>query len=212
MAALDTRDRLEGVEGLDNAQIEAAESAETVGDFMRGFRVQTRNLIEQGGAEQAEVDERLAVVEKAAQGSESLHLADLKSGVLGQAMVGGGDGSVQLSRDVFAGAGDASDIEQAQHVAAHERAHGEQAQLHGTLVVNGEEIDHLLLLEGDAELAGNKAVGKGIDSHREGQPEEVYVEGQNVVIDIVRRVGEAKFRQVVRGSGDVSELQGVVAA
>lgn len=212
MAALDTLDRLEGMEGLDDAQVEAAEKAETVGRFVADFRERSRELIEEGTVTKAEVDERERVVRAAAEGNEHLKLADLEANVLGQAMVGGGDGGVQLSRDVFAEAADASAVQRAQHVAAHELAHAEQAQLHGTLTVDGEEVDHVLLLEGDAELAGNEAVGKGMDSHREGQPEAVYAEGQDVVIDIVRKVGKAKFRQVLRGSGDVTELQGALAA
>ncbi len=207
MAALDTLDRLEGVEGLDDAQEQAAEQAETVGNFVANFRERTRELVEQGTVEQSEVEERERVIEAAAEGSEHLKLADLEANVLGQAMVGGGDGGVQLSRDVFATAGSAADVEQAQHVAAHEQEHAKQAQLHGTLVIGGEEVDHLLLYEGGAELAGNKAVGKGIGYHRAGQPNETYAEGQDAVVDIIHRVGRAKFDAVLKGSGDVTLLR-----
>ncbi len=212
MAALETMERLEGTEGLDEAQERAADAAQTVGSFVNGFRAETRTLIEEGAVTEGEVSERLSVVEKAAEGSEGLSLADLDANVLGQAYVGGGDGGVRLSRDIFAKAQGEGDVEQAQHVAGHERAHAKQAQLHGTLTVDGDEIDHLLLLEGDAELAGNEAVGKGMGHHREGQPEDTYEEGQDAVVDIIHRVGKAKFRAVLRGSGDVTELQGALAA
>ena len=68
-------------------------------------------------------------------------------------------------------------------------------------------MDALLLLEGHAELAGNEAVGKGIDHRRAGQPKETYAEGQDMAIDIIHRVGRAKFDAVLTGSGDVTELQ-----
>ena len=204
--------RPEEEKGLDEAQLEAARAADTVGSFVKNFRAQTRDLVKEGSVEKAQVDERLAVVEKAAEGSDGLKIVDLESNVLGQAMVGGGDGGVQLSRDMFAKAAAQGDIERAQHVAAHERAHAKQAQLHGTLTVDGEEVEHLLLLEGDAELAGNEAVGKGLDHHREGQPEDTYEEGQDVVVDIVRKLGNERFRRVIRGTGNVSELQGALAA
>lgn len=200
-------DRLDGPEGLDDAQVDAAKTADTVGGFVADFRSKTRMLVEEGRVQQAEVDERMEVVEAGARGSHSLRLDDLESGVLGQAFVGAGDGGVRLSREVFANAEDRADVERAQHVAAHERAHGEQVQLRGTLVVDGEEIDPLLLLEGDAELAGNEAVGRGMDHHREGQPEAVYEEGQDVYVDLIRRLGKAKVRDVVRGHGDISVLQ-----
>lgn len=207
MAALDTLDRLDEAEGLDDAQEQAAEQAETVGSFVAKFRERTRELVEQGSVEQSEADERERVIEAAAEGSEHLKLADLGQNVLGQAMVGGGDGGVQLSRDVFATAGSAADVEQAQHVAAHEREHSKQVQLHGTLTMDGEEVDHLLLLEGGAELAGNKAVGKGVDHHRAGQPKEMYQEGQKAVVDLVQRLGRAKVDAVLKGSGDVTLLR-----
>lgn len=205
-------DRLDGAEGLDDAQEQAAENAETVGRFVEGFRERTRELVERGAVDAAEVDERMDVVERAARGSESLRLGDLESGVLGQAFVGGGDGGVRLSREVFAGAEGSADVERAQHVAAHERAHGEQAQLKGTLLLDGEEVSHLELLEGDAEIAGNEATGKGMDNHREGQPEEVYESGQDKYVEIARKVGKDKLRRVLRGSGDLSEVQGALAA
>jgi hypothetical protein len=207
MAALDTPDWLDEVEGLDDAQEQAAEKAETVGNFVAEFRERTRELVEQGSVEQSEADERKRVIQAAAEGSEHLKLADLEANVLGQAMVGGGDGGVRLSRDVFATAGSAADVEQAQHVAAHEREHAKQAQLHGTLVIDGQEVDHLLLLEGGAEIAGNEAVGKGLDHHRAGQPKETYEEGQKAVVDIIHRVGRAKLDAVLKGSGDVTLLR-----
>lgn len=207
MAALETLDRLEGPEGLDDAQVEAAENAETVGRFVAEFRERTRELVEKGAVEKSEVEERERVIEAAAEGSEHLRLADLEANVLGQAMVGGGDGGVRLSRDVFATAGSAADVERAQHVAAHEREHARQVQLRGTLVIDGEEVDHLLLLEGGAELAGNEAVGKGMDHHRAGQPKETYEEGQKAVVDIIHRVGRAKLDAVLKGSGDVTLLR-----
>ncbi len=207
MAALDTLDRLDEVEGLDDAQEQAAERAETVGSFVAEFRDRTRVLVERGTVERSEVEERERVIEAAAEGSEHLKLADLDATVLGQAMVGGGDGDVRLSRDVFATAASAADVEQAQHVAAHEREHAKQARLHGTLVIDGKEVDHLLLLEGGAEIAGNEAVGKGLDHHRAGQPKEVYEEGQRAVVDIIHRVGRAKLDAVLKGSGDVTLLR-----
>lgn len=207
MAALDTLDRLEGVEGLDDAQEQAAERAETVGSFVANFRERTRELLERGTVERSEVEERERVIEAAADGNEHLNLADLEANVLGRAQVGGGDGGIELSRDVFATAGDSADIERAQHVAAHEREHARQVQLRGTLVIDGEEIDHLLLLEGGAELAGNEAVGKGMDHHRAGQPKETYEEGQKAVVDIIHRVGRAKLDAVLKGSGDVTLLR-----
>lgn len=207
MAALNTLDRLDEVEGLDDAQEQAAEQAETVGNFVAEFRERTRKLVERGAVEESEVEERERVIQAAAEGSEHLKLADLQANVLGQAMVGGGDGSVQLSRDVFATAGTTADVEQAQHVAAHEREHAKQTQLHGTLVIDGKEVDHLLLLEGGAELAGNEAVGKGLNHHRAGQPKETYAEGQDAVVDIIHRVGRAKLDAVLKGNGDVTLLR-----
>jgi hypothetical protein len=199
--------RPDELEGLTDAQEIAAENAETVGAFVEEFRERTKELVERGAVEQGEVEERENVIKAAAKGSEHLKLADLQENVLGQAMVGGGDGGVQLSRDVFATAESAEDAEQAKHVAAHEREHAKQVQLHGTLVVDGKEVDHLLILEGGAELAGNEAVGKGVGHHREGQPEKTYAEGQRAVVDIIHRVGRAKLDAVLKGSGDVTVLR-----
>jgi hypothetical protein len=210
----DSQHRPESDEGLRDAQERAAASARTVGAFVEDFRAQARELVKDGAADEARADERLRTVEAAAKGSENLKLADLEANVLGQATVGGGDGGVQLSRDVFANAEGSADVERARHVAAHERAHGEQAELSGTLVVDGEEVDHLLLLEGDAELAGNEAVGRSEGHHREGQPEETYAEGQELLVNLERRVagGRAKIRGVLRGSGNLRELQEALAA
>ncbi len=199
--------RPEGIDHLREAQLRAARSAETVGSFVAGFRAEARGLIDDGRVDDGEADERLETLEAAAKGNERLRLADLDANVLGRAQVGGGDGGIELSREVFANAEDAADVERAQHVAAHEGAHAEQARLHGTLVVDGEEIDHLLLLEGHAELTGNDAVGKGMREHREGQPEETYAEGQRLAVEIIARVGRAEFESVLKGDGDVTRLQ-----
>lgn len=207
MSTPNSQHRPEELEGLSEAQERAAENAETVGAFVAEFRERTQELLESGAVEQGVVEERERVIGAAAKGNEHLKLADLQKNVLGQAMVGGGDGGVQLSRDVFATAESAADAEQAMHVAAHEKEHAKQVQLHGTLVIDGKEVDHLLILEGGAELAGNEAVGKGVSHHREGQPEQTYAEGQRAVVGIINRVGRAKLDAVLKGSGDVTLLR-----
>lgn len=127
--------------------------------------------------------------------------------MLGYNRIGGGDESMRLSRETFAtleSKDEASDIKQ---TVAHESAHGEQVDLHGTLEIDGEEINPLLLYEGHAEIHGNEAVGMGKTEHREGQPADVYCEGQNVVLDIIKSTSREAVERALTVDGDLDRLQ-----
>lgn len=122
-------------------------------------------------------------------------------------MIGGGDESMRLSRATFAMLESADEVSDIKQTVAHESAHGQQVDVHGTLEIDGEEIDPLLLYEGHAEIHGNEAVGMGKAEHREGQPADVYREGQNVVLDIIQSTSREAVERALTGDGDLNRLQ-----
>lgn len=191
---------------LAQLQAEAAQSAATVGSFRHAFRARVEEALERGEVTDAAASERLSAVDAVTDGHEGIRLDTTEAGVLGWNTIGGGRGGIRLSRATFAEAeaGDAPDVDQ---VVEHEAAHGKQVALTGELIVDGEKVSHLELYEGHAEIVSNEKTGKGINAHREGQPQEVYREGQDAVVKILSKVSRGKLESVLTGSGDLSELQ-----
>lgn len=206
--------RLEGAEGLDEAQEKAAKSAETVRSFEKAFHENARVLVEEGRVQQSDVDQRGAVIAKAADGNEHLRLDELEANQLGQAMIEGGDESILLAKSVAAALRTAEDVEQMQHAAAHEIDHGQTKVLKGELTFENETVDHALLYEGKADITGNLETGKGERAHRKGQPDKLYREGQDLMERLIDKVegGRAKIWRVMETTGDLSELQEALKA
>lgn len=212
---------------LAEQQKQAAEAAQNVGEVKQQFAhrihqtLQLPGVHEHSGGDGASASEGMnakavyerlasekqAQLESATDGIEDLQLNDMEGGVLGYNHIGAGRGGVNLNREIFAD-GDSAEAH-GQHTAAHEVTHGGQVELKGELLdEDGIQVHPLLLLEGHAEREANKAVGMSTTEHREGQPEAVYAEGQNLANEIVSKVGEAAFNQTMTGDGDVSRLQG----
>lgn len=141
-----------------------------------------------------------------------LKIGDMpESNFLGRALIGGGRGSVLLSNERFGNMQTAKDVREMMQAGGHELGHAAAVQLHGELVFDRrKEDDHLIMHEGFAEKKGNKTVGMSINEHRDGQPAEVYREGQKLIAEITRVVGEALVDRVFTQTGDLSDIQAVL--
>lgn len=193
---------------LDALQLEKAKQAATVGEFQRGFRQEAMLVMAEADPESAEtIQTRIDVIANATKDQTHIAIAKTDANVLGYAQVGGGDGGIVLSEQYFGEIATMDDAAQMQHAGSHEQRHGEQAALNGGVVFNGDSIDALLLYEGDAELAANSEMAMAATDHREGQPDAVYAEGQNVAYAIQNVVGKELWNQVLTETGDVEALQ-----
>lgn len=193
-------------EQFDAIQAHAAETAQTVGSFRENVHSAAMDLLQEGG-DVGVVTTRLNVMQQATKDQADLCMASTDAGVLGHNTIGGGREGAVLSAEMFASMSTIDDAEQAQHTAEHEARHGKQAHLNGDVVFHNSVVDTLTLYEGDAELAANAAVGLPASEHREGQPAELYREGQAVVYALQQAVGEALVTRVLTETGDVTELQ-----
>ena len=195
-------------ESLCDIQIETAKKADTVGEFQRIFTQEAFRVMTYADPEMAEVvQSRIDVITEATKDQTHITLAKTDAGVLGYARVGGGDGGIVLSEQYFGEITTMDDAAQMQHAGAHEQRHGDQVTLNDALVFNGESIDALLLYEGDAELAANSAMNMAATDHRDGQPDAVYAEGQNVAYAMQQVVGTELWNTVMTDTGDVYALQ-----
>lgn len=195
-------------EQLDTLQVEKAKEAGTVGEFQQGFKQEAMLVMAQADPETARlVQSRIDVVSEATKDQMHVAIAATDANVLGHARVGGGDAGIVLSEQYFGEITTMDDAVQMRHAGKHEQRHGEQAGLSGGVVFNGESIDALLLYEGDAELAANVQMAMAETEHREGQPEEVYAEGQTVAYAIRQAVGKEIWNTVLTETGDAQALQ-----
>jgi len=195
-----------GESKVDAIQKEEAKKAETVGAFKSGFRNRMTDAIKEG-ADRAEYEKRMEVIDAAAKGNTDLKLDGMAPDTLGFANIDGGRGSIRLSKERFAGLRTSADAKQMVHAGAHENGHAESVALQGELIVKGEAQEHLHLYEGVAEITANAEVGMGTQEHREGQPEEVYAEGQRTIAFVQAQVGKELVDRVFKQTGDLSELQ-----
>ena len=116
-----------------------------------------------------------------------------------------------LSRERVAAVKDERSAEEVAMIAAHEGAHGEAVPLRGELLPafagqTRREV-HLLLQEGFAEVKANEAMGRSVDAHREGQPQEVYGEGQELILRLIRRTSRQEVERLMTGHGDLEKFQ-----
>jgi|GEM_PF-2415319 len=191
---------------------EAAEAAETLGDVREEVRSRARKVIERGQSGLGDALERQgAEMEQVIRGYEGVTVDDLEDGVMGNNHIGKGDSPMNISRDIV------GKTEELERTLAHESAHGEQADIATTdedvaVIIDGEEVSSLELLEGDAERAAAKAVDGDAAAHREGQPAEVYGSGQKKLGKIIDALGEDEVESVLRKDGDragqIEALQG----
>lgn len=220
MAALETGEGLvegEGIEGLNEAQALAAESAKTVDGFVDGFHDRAEELVKNGTVSQSTVDERAGHIEAAAEGNGDLKLQKMGPNTLGRAHIDGGRQSIELATAMAAAIRSAKDVKQMHHAAAHEGDHAKTKALKGELRLDNKTIgqkEYDKLYEGKAEETGNMETGAPVETHREGQPDELYREGQDLFAHVASRVkgGRAKVRRVMETTGDLTELQGALAA
>lgn len=189
-------------------QVEKAKAAATVGEFQNAFKQEAMLVMAEADPETAKlVQTRIDVIADATKDQAHIAIAKTDANVLGYAQVGGGDGGIVLSEQYFGEITTMDDAAQMRHAGSHEQRHGEQAQLQGGVVFNGDSIDALLLYEGDAELVANTEMAMAATDHREGQPDAVYAEGQNVAYAIQNVVGKELWNQVLTETGDVEALQ-----
>lgn len=191
---------------LNSTQVEAAKASSNVGEFQQVFRADAIALLDEG-ADESQVYSRIDVIAKATKDQTHIAIAKTDANVLGYAQVGGGDAGIVLSEQRFGSITTLDDAVQMQHTGAHEQRHGEQAKLQGGVVFNGDSVDALLLYEGDAELAANTEMAMAATEHREGQPDAVYAEGQNVACAIQQVVGKELWNTVLTETGDTQALQ-----
>lgn len=193
---------------LNGIQVEKAKEAGTIGEFQNAFKQEAIMVMAQADPETAElVQTRIDVIAEATKDQAHIALAKTEANVLGFAHVGAGDGGIVLSEQYFGSITTMDDAVQMQHAGAHEQRHGVQAGLQGGVVFNGESIDALLLYEGDAELAANQEMAMAKTEHRDGQPDEVYAEGQTVAYAIQQVVGKELWNEVLTQTGDTQALQ-----
>jgi hypothetical protein len=150
--------------------------------------------------------EHARALKEAGAGFERVQLAhDLPPGVLGMNVVGGDQAVVRSELVVTP--------RELHRTLLHEVVgHGGQAapkvpNPHVALIINSVPWDVLRVLEGDAEREAAKGMGEGAGSPRPGQPEEVYGEGQRLVVGLIGEVGEGLWEETVRGSGNYAPLQ-----
>lgn len=197
---IDTNERLRVI------QMEAAERAVTIGEFQGIFRADAIGLLNEG-VDADLVHARIDIIANATKDQTHIAIAKTDANVLGFARVGGGDGGIVLSEQYFGAITTMDDAAEMQHAGAHERRHGNQALLTGGVVFDGDSISALMLYEGDAELFANAEVGMAATEHRDGQPNEVYGEGQSVAYALRQTVGHEIWNRVLTETGDVRELQ-----
>jgi hypothetical protein len=190
------------------AQEKAANSARTVGDFRTKFHGYMHETLADENKRHASAAfrERAAVVDDATVQNQDLHLDELDAGTLGLARIQGGRTSIRMGRSMFRNLRNQQGVQQVVHAGAHEITHAEDVVVHGQFIYENKAVDPLLLYEGRAELAGNHATARGRESHRQGQPTEVYKQGQDLVVDLLHKIPRAKMDAVFRGSGDLNIL------
>ncbi len=213
---------------VQKARTEALKNAQTVGSFRSDYKRMMSDMMEgkmpkntDGGSthvgmvlDKAKlgkvIENEQQMVEKATDGNEEMGLEDMEGGVLGYNTIGEGREGAKLNRAMFHAVEKHEDALAIKQVAEHEAAHGDQRELTGELVIDGKEIDPLLVLEGHAEIRGNEGIGQGMNYHRENQPEKTYAEGQRLMAEVVRRTSREQVERVLTQTGDLSELQALI--
>ena len=200
-------------------QKEAAKSAATVGDFARRWKSDVVDVLSPRGAKgegarsgedwRRDIEERDRKIQEAARGNENLRLSKLSAETNGEAFVGGGEAGIVLNQDRFAAIGEGDQKpEDIRMTAAHERAHARTVHLRGTLYdEEGVAVPQKLIHEGYGEIGGNEGVGRGAAHVRENQPDEVYGQGQRLLLRIIQKVGRAELERTMSGDGDLRRLQ-----
>jgi hypothetical protein len=190
---------------VDDIQIEAAEAAHDIRSFQSGFHERMERMV--GKARNA-AEERAEVIDSFASDMGDLQLEKTEAGVLGYAYIGGGRGSVRLSKDQFAQMKTAEDVERMRQAGGHELGHAKAVHLEGELILDAQaQDDQEELQEGFAEKQGNAEVGMSIHEHREGQPDELYRSGQNTYAELESIAGESVVEEVFTKTGDLSVIQ-----
>jgi hypothetical protein len=196
------------VEAVNRMQEEAAAHAGTVGGFRSTFRRLVDQALQDGSIQHASVvRERSAAVDEVTNGQSDLRMEATEAGVLGWNSISAGRSGMRLSKQMYASIRSNADQKNIKQVVAHEAAHGNQVALRGELRLGDRVVDHIELYEGHAEINGNEDVGMSMTQHREGQPKEVYAEGQNIAVDIIKRTSRANFERALTEDGDLDALQ-----
>jgi hypothetical protein len=186
----------------------AADRAQTIGEVKDHFRAEAALLLNQ---HDVLAERRLRLLEDAAEGNEHLRLEDQPENVGGMNVIGGGEATILINRASFTDMGSQADVDRVRLTAEHERVHGETHHLHGSLTLDDEQRSdqelHTLLYEGYAEICANEAVGEDAGRHREGQPEKIYGEGQDFILDIIAQTSRMQVDSVMKGDGDLSRLE-----
>ncbi len=191
-------------ERLNSTQIEIAAKSRTVGEFQRVFKQEAMDVMAEGGDAEI-VQSRIDVIAEATKDQAHLAMAATEQNVLGYAQVGGGDGSIVLSEQMFGTITTLDDAAQAQHTGRHEEQHVKQKKI-GDLVFQDDVVTSWQSFEGDAELVANVHMAMAGTEHREGQPED-YAAAQNVVYAMQQVVGQEFWNTVLTETGDTEALQ-----
>ncbi len=202
---------------IDAVAARAAEESRTAEEFQRAFDQRIQAIVGTDGAEALppelamQFETRKQLIAWALKDVEKAQLADHEPGVGGTNVIGGGAESMTLSRERVAAVKDERSAEEVAMIAAHEGAHGEAVPLRGELLPafagQTRKETHLLLQEGFAEVKANEAMGRSVDAHREGQPQEVYGEGQDLILHLIRRTSRQEVELLMTEHGDLEKFQ-----
>lgn len=218
MADEDKTKRLEGGSTPDSAEeavkglLQRADGAEeTIATVIANIeneadrlRLMAQGTFDVANALDAQANGMKAVVED----FMSVKVKDLGQGRLGENTVGGGKSSITIDKEhLVTGAPD--EVELTLH---HEDRHGDQvspitAGRQAALIVDGNPITPLEVLEGDAEIASQVAMGRGPSTHRDGQPGDVYRRGQDAARKVRERAGEETWDKALTRDGGMSDVQ-----
>lgn len=197
---------------------DAAKQASTVGAFRSNFERSSEHIVGGDGAQALPpmlvetIEQRRRLIERATMGLHDRTLEEKPDGVLGTNTIGGGENGIAHSKQALSDVKDDDDADALAVTDEHEKGHGDAVQLRGELSIpelRGTTVAqmHLLLHEGYAEVRGNEGTNQSIDTHRSGQPREVYREGQDLVCALIRRTSRARVEELMTGDGDLGRFQ-----
>ncbi len=190
-------DGKEGKEAADAAYNEELQKAKTLSDLQGSVMADVKSVVEGDKEAEARAKEIESAVGEVAAGHGSMKIDHALSGTAVQGYNKGFSHDTAISSDPLTAEAVVQDTKTAKIVAEHEDSekdgHAGQIKNVGTLIdVDGEEIAPELLYEGNVEQRTEQAYGE-----REGQPEKVYGEGQQ----LVEQIGADDVNSYLRKSG-----------
>ncbi len=195
----------------------AAEKASTAQDFQREYEQRVRDIMGSDRAQtlspelMRQLEDRKVLFRRALKDAGHARLENHAPNVGGTNTLSGGTDNMTLNRNMVAAVRDEKSAEEMGIVVAHENGHGEARELRGTLVlpqlrekVHGDIQE--LMQEGWAEAYANRKMGKSLDFHRTGQPDKVYRQGHDLMLDLMRKTSWQDVEELMT-SGNLHAFQ-----